>query len=80
MSNDRILDVVIAPVILPDEKNPILACADRFIRVVQGSDLYYEAAVNGVPTTLCRCVENEKKVRSIHWLPYDCVGGVNADP
>jgi len=43
MSNDKINDMQIVPVILADEQNPILACQDRFIRVVQGSDLYYEA-------------------------------------
>lgn len=43
MSNDKINDFVVAPVILDDEQNPILACQDRFVRVVQGSDLYYEA-------------------------------------
>ena len=59
MSNDKINDMEVAPVILEDEHNPILACQDRFIRVVQGSDLYYEASVNGAATVIHRCEGNE---------------------
>ena len=40
-SNERIADARVAPVVLASEKNPILACRDRFVRAVQGSELYY---------------------------------------
>jgi Bardet-Biedl syndrome 7 protein len=59
MSNDKINHLAVAPVILPDEENPILACQDRFVRVVQGSDLYYEASVNGAATVILRCEAND---------------------
>ena len=59
MSNDKINDLAVAPVILDDEQNPILACQDRFIRVVQGSDLYYEASVNGAATVIHHCKGND---------------------
>lgn len=66
MSNDKINDLAIAPVILDDEKNPILACQDRFIRVVQGSDLYYEASVNGAATVIHHCEANDEGRRLAH--------------
>lgn len=59
MSNDKINDLAVSSVIIPDELNPILACQDRFVRVVQGSDLYYEAAVNGAATVVHHCKSNE---------------------
>ena len=59
-SNDYIADVAHAAVVLDGEKNPILACRDRFIRVVQGGDLYYEAAVPGAATTVHCCSKNDE--------------------
>jgi len=68
MSNDRVNDVALAPVILPSEQNPILACKDRFVRVVQGGELYYEASVAGAASVAqvsvangLRRVENEEE-------------------
>ena len=58
-SNDVIADSRIAPVVLDAEKNPVLACRDRFVRVVQGSDLYYEAAVAGAASALHVCERND---------------------
>ena len=51
----------VAPVILPTELNPVLACRDRFVRVVQGSELYYEASVSGAATVAETCDENNRR-------------------
>ena len=61
MSNDRVNDMSVAPVILPTELNPVLACRDRFVRVVQGSELYYEASVSGAATVAETCGENNRR-------------------
>ena len=61
MSNDRVNDMSVAPVILPTELNPVLACRDRFVRVVQGSELYYEASVSGAATVAETCDENNRR-------------------
>lgn len=62
-SNERIADARVAPVVLASEKNPILACRDRFVRVVQGSELYYEAAVAGAASALHVCERNDARRR-----------------
>ena len=61
MANDKVNDMAVASVILPDEKNPILGCADRFIRILQGSELYYEAATPGACTVVEHCIVNDRK-------------------
>ena len=61
MANDKVNDMAVAAVILPDEKNPILGCADRFIRILQGSELYYEAATPGACTVVEHCIVNDRK-------------------
>ncbi|CAL1531525.1 unnamed protein product [Lymnaea stagnalis] len=52
LSSDKINDVLC----LPSEKRngitPILACQDRVLRVLQGSELLYEAEVAGPPVVL----------------------------
>ena len=62
-SNDVIADARLAPVVLDAEKNPVLACRDRFVRVVQGSELYYEAAVAGAASALHVCERNDARRR-----------------
>ena len=62
-SNERIADARVAPVVLANEKNPILACRDRFVRVAQGSELYYEAAVAGAASALHVCERNDARRR-----------------
>lgn len=60
MANDRINDLQVCPVIIPDEENPIIACQDRFVRVVQGSDLFYEASIDGAVTVVHNCAANDR--------------------
>lgn len=64
-SDERISDVRVAPVVLEREKNQILACKDRFIRVVQGGELYYEAAVPGAASALSVCLGNDEARRQM---------------
>lgn len=58
-ADDKVNDMAVAPVIIPDEKNPILACADRFIRVLQGGELFYEVATPGACTVVEHCAAND---------------------
>lgn len=60
-ANDKINDMAVASVIIPDEKNPILACADRFVRVLQGGELYYEVATPGACTVVEHCAANDAR-------------------
>lgn len=60
-ANDKVNDMAVAPVIIPDEKNPILACADRFVRVLQGGELYYEVATPGACTVVEHCAANDAR-------------------
>mmetsp|Transcript_16876 Transcript_16876/g.20317 ORF Transcript_16876/g.20317 Transcript_16876/m.20317 type:complete len:715 (+) Transcript_16876:403-2547(+) len=47
VANDRINDMKVVNVISEHEPNPLLGCQDHFVRLLQGSDLYYEASVDG---------------------------------
>lgn len=50
--NDRINDVICLPTETRNGITPILACQDRVLRVLQDSDLLYEAEVPGPPVVL----------------------------
>nr|XP_009673127.1 PREDICTED: Bardet-Biedl syndrome 7 protein homolog [Struthio camelus australis] len=52
LSGDKINDVLCLPVEKVNCITPILACQDRVLRVLQGSDLLYEVEVSGPPTVL----------------------------
>ncbi|XP_073197133.1 BBSome complex member BBS7 isoform X3 [Lepidochelys kempii] len=52
LSGDKINDVLCLPVEKLSCIRPILACQDRVLRVLQGSDLLYEVEVSGPPTVL----------------------------
>ncbi|CAI5784418.1 Bardet-Biedl syndrome 7 protein isoform X1 [Podarcis lilfordi] len=52
LSGDKINDVLCLPVEKLSCITPVLACQDRVIRVLQGSDLLYEMEVPGPPTVL----------------------------
>ncbi|XP_038255296.1 Bardet-Biedl syndrome 7 protein isoform X2 [Dermochelys coriacea] len=52
LSGDKINDVLCLPVEKLSCIRPILACQDRLLRVLQGSDLLYEVEVSGPPTVL----------------------------
>ena len=51
---DRINDLLCEPISSDSENDTILACQDRFIRFVQGSELLYDIAVDGPATVLQR--------------------------
>ncbi|XP_033015685.1 Bardet-Biedl syndrome 7 protein isoform X2 [Lacerta agilis] len=52
LSGDKINDVLCLPVEKLSCITPVLACQDRVVRVLQGSDLLYEMEVPGPPTVL----------------------------
>ncbi|NXS45280.1 BBS7 protein, partial [Balaeniceps rex] len=52
LSGDKINDVLCLPVDKVNCITPVLACQDRLLRVLQGSDLLYEVEVPGPPTVL----------------------------
>ncbi|XP_074893184.1 BBSome complex member BBS7 isoform X2 [Buteo buteo] len=52
LSGDKINDVLCLPVDKVNCITPVLACQDRVLRVLQGSDLLYEVEVPGPPTVL----------------------------
>ncbi|XP_030335196.1 Bardet-Biedl syndrome 7 protein [Strigops habroptila] len=52
LSGDKINDVLCLPVHKVNCITPVLACQDRVLRVLQGSDLLYEVEVPGPPTVL----------------------------
>ncbi|KTG31528.1 hypothetical protein cypCar_00003754, partial [Cyprinus carpio] len=52
LSGDKINDVLCLPVETVGHIVPILACQDRVLRVLQGSDLQYHVEVPGPPTVL----------------------------
>nr|XP_033794211.1 Bardet-Biedl syndrome 7 protein isoform X2 [Geotrypetes seraphini] len=52
LSGDKINDVICLSVEKLSHITPILACQDRVLRVLQGSDLIYEVEVPGPPTVL----------------------------
>ncbi|XP_072112204.1 Bardet-Biedl syndrome 7 protein isoform X2 [Mobula birostris] len=52
LSSDKINDIICLPVEKVDNITPILACQDRVLRVLKGSDLLYKVEVPGVPKVL----------------------------
>ncbi|XP_019377616.1 PREDICTED: Bardet-Biedl syndrome 7 protein isoform X2 [Gavialis gangeticus] len=52
LSSDKINDILCLPVEKLNCVTPILACQDRVLRVLQGSDLLYEVEVPGPPSVL----------------------------
>ncbi|XP_016429094.1 BBSome complex member BBS7 [Sinocyclocheilus rhinocerous] len=52
LSGDKISDILCLPVETVGHIVPILACQDRVLRVLQGSDLQYDVKVPGPPTVL----------------------------
>uniref|UniRef100_A0A8C9UKU7 Bardet-Biedl syndrome 7 n=1 Tax=Spermophilus dauricus TaxID=99837 RepID=A0A8C9UKU7_SPEDA len=52
LSADKINDVICLPVERVPQITPILACQDRVLRVLQGSDVTYEIEVPGPPAVL----------------------------
>ncbi|XP_018420239.1 PREDICTED: Bardet-Biedl syndrome 7 protein [Nanorana parkeri] len=52
LSGDKISDVICLPVEKLERITPILACQDRVLRILQGSDLLYEVEVPGPPSVL----------------------------
>lgn len=52
LSGDKISDVICLPVEKLECITPILACQDRVLRVLQGSELLYQVEVPGAPSVL----------------------------
>ncbi|XP_073428110.1 BBSome complex member BBS7 isoform X2 [Dendrobates tinctorius] len=52
LSGDKISDVLCLPVEKLERITPILACQDRVLRILEGSDLLYEVEVPGPPSVL----------------------------
>lgn len=52
LSGDKINDVTCLPVERLPHITPVLACQDRLLRVLQGSDVMFEIEVSGPPTVL----------------------------
>lgn len=52
LSGDKISDVLCLPVEKLERITPILACQDRVLRILEGSDLTYEVEVPGPPSVL----------------------------
>uniref|UniRef100_A0A3Q2IL64 Bardet-Biedl syndrome 7 n=1 Tax=Equus caballus TaxID=9796 RepID=A0A3Q2IL64_HORSE len=52
LSGDKINDIICLPVERLPRITPVLACQDRVLRVLQGSDVMYEIEVPGPPTVL----------------------------
>lgn len=52
LSGDKISDVLCLPVEKLERIIPILACQDRVLRILEGSDLTYEVEVPGPPSVL----------------------------
>ncbi|XP_070273011.1 BBSome complex member BBS7 [Myotis yumanensis] len=52
LSGDKIDDVICLPVERLPHLTPVLACQDRLLRVLQGSDVVFEVEVSGPPTVL----------------------------
>lgn len=52
LSGDKINDVICLPVERVPRITPVLACQDRVLRVLQGSDVMYEIEIPGPPTVL----------------------------
>jgi len=60
MSPDRINDLTVQRVSKEGALDAVLACQDRFVRVVSGSDLFYEAAVEGAPITVHKYITRRR--------------------
>ncbi|KAM4052916.1 BBSome complex member BBS7 isoform 1-T2 [Anomaloglossus baeobatrachus] len=52
LSGDKISDVLCLPVEKLEKITPILACQDRVLRILEGSDLLYDIEVPGPPSVL----------------------------
>ncbi|XP_032873072.1 Bardet-Biedl syndrome 7 protein isoform X1 [Amblyraja radiata] len=52
LSSDKINDIICLPVEKVGKITPVLACQDRVLRILKGSDLLYEVEVPGVPQVL----------------------------
>jgi len=52
MSRDRINDMLVQPIINAVDHNTILACQDRYVRVLNVNKLHYEAFVQGAVMSL----------------------------
>ncbi|XP_036407572.1 Bardet-Biedl syndrome 7 protein [Megalops cyprinoides] len=52
LSGDKINDIVCLPAESSGRVVPVLACQDRVLRVLQGSELMYEVEVSGPPSVL----------------------------
>ncbi|XP_042193764.1 Bardet-Biedl syndrome 7 protein isoform X1 [Callorhinchus milii] len=52
LSSDKINDITCLPIEKLGRITPILACKDRVLRVLEGSNLLYEFEVSGEPTVL----------------------------
>lgn len=52
MAPDRINDMAMLSVTGSGEENPLLACQDRHVRLIEGSEMYYEAGCDAAVTTL----------------------------
>ncbi|XP_071787420.1 BBSome complex member BBS7-like [Asterias amurensis] len=53
LCSDRINDIICLPLNRVKEVTPVLACQDRVLRVLDGSNLLYEVEVAGPPQSLC---------------------------
>ena len=54
MARDRINDLLIEPIINLVDHNAVLACQDRYVRVLDVNKLHYEAFVQGAVMSLSR--------------------------
>jgi hypothetical protein len=54
MARDRINDLLVEPVINMVDHNPILACQDRYVRMLDVNKLHYETFVQGAVMSLSR--------------------------
>jgi len=52
MSKDRINDLLVLPIVNLVDKNPVLGCQDRYLRVLDSNKLFMEAFVDGPILTL----------------------------
>ncbi|KAM9329721.1 BBSome complex member BBS7 [Gastrophryne carolinensis] len=52
LSGDKISDVICLPVEKLERITPILACQDRVLRILEGSELMYDVEVPGPPSVL----------------------------
>lgn len=55
---DKINDAEVVPLVSPQDLWPVLACQDRYVRVLRGSEPCYEAPTSAAPTTLKYVLES----------------------